>query len=148
MAEGLREEYGRGTYDQLDKVSDPQAPQAVKKLLKHIAMKAKRSIKDSNNMGKIIANIATGKFVSTQKNAISGTFTVDLTDLMAEIQTNICDYIISEFQPEDLLLNAAGVATDDPDAASATHKTTMSVGSSSLIWLNSLDAGGKPKVHF
>ena len=72
---------------------NPQAPQAVKKLLKHIAMKAKRSIKDSNNMGKIIANIATGKHVSTQKNAISGTFTVDLTEIIAEIQTNICDYI-------------------------------------------------------
>ena len=127
---------------------DPRKPQAVKKLLSHIAMKAKRSIKDSNNMGKIIASIAKGKYVSTSKHAISGTFVIDLTDVMAEIQSSINDYLIGEFTPEGLMLNAAGQVVNDPDAAVVTHTTAIQVGSSELLWLNSLDEGGKPKLKF
>ena len=128
---------------------DPRKPQAVKKLLSHIAMKAKRSIKDSNNMGKIIASIAKGKYVSTSKHAISGTFVIDLTDVMAEIQSSINEYLTDQFKPEDLRLNAAGQVENDPDAAAAvTHTTAIRVGSSELLWLNSLDEGGKPKLKF
>ena len=96
---------------------DPQKPQAVKKLLSHIAVKAKRSIKDSNNMGKITASIAKGKYVSTSKHAISSTFVVDLTDVMEEIQTSISKYLIEEFKLGDFMLNAAGQVTDDADVA-------------------------------
>ena len=46
------------------------------------------------------------------------------------------------------MLNAAGQVVNDPDAAVVTHTTAIQVGSSELLWLNSLDEGGKPKLKF
>lgn len=73
---------------------NPKEPKAYEKLTKHIAAKAKRTINEKNNVGKIVATIAKDKFVSTRKHAISGTFTIDLTDVMTKIQEQINKSII------------------------------------------------------
>ena len=46
---------------------NPSNPRAYELLTKHIAAKAKRSIKEKDNLGKIVATLVKGKYVSTNK---------------------------------------------------------------------------------
>ena len=52
-------------------------------------------------MGKIVANLAKGKIISTKENALSATFSVDLTEVMSIIQGAVKDALIKRFKVED-----------------------------------------------
>ena len=52
----------------------------------YIAAKVKRSIKEKDNLGKIVATLAKGKYVSTFKHAVAGTFNIDLSPFITMVQ--------------------------------------------------------------
>jgi hypothetical protein len=76
-------------------------PQAIKNLILHLSKKAKGSIKENDNLGKIVANLAKGKVISTKENALSATFSVDLTEVMSSIQEAITEALKKRFKNED-----------------------------------------------
>jgi hypothetical protein len=76
-------------------------PQAIKNLILHLSKKAKGSIKENDNLGKIVANLAKGKVISTKENALSATFSVDLTEVMESIQEAIKEALLKRFKNED-----------------------------------------------
>lgn len=67
----------------------------------HLSKKAKGSIKENDNLGKIVANLAKGKVISTKENALSATFSVDLTEVMSSIQEAITEALKKRFKNED-----------------------------------------------
>lgn len=81
---------------------NPKEPRAYELLTKHIAAKAKRSIKEKDNLGKIVATIAKGKHVSTYNHAVSGIFTIDLSEFFNNLQKEINDSILANTNEEDV----------------------------------------------
>eukprot|EP00944_MAST-04C_sp_MAST-4C-sp1_P011279 g11279.t1 len=120
---------------------DPKAPQAINKLKRHIAAKAKKSITSKNNLGKVVASKAAGKYVSTYPHAVSGKFTIDLTDVLDEIKASI-----EEALKARCTVNIPGIAATDTNPGTPDMSNTVLIQESAFIWTNPIGNTQKPTL--
>ena len=114
---------------------DPKKPQAIQKLKRHIVAKAKKSITSKNNLGKVVANKAAGKYVSTYKHAVSGKFTIDLSDVLEGIKKEITDALESRCT---VTVPAAGGAPAEVNRVTATDVE--------FVWTTPIDSSKPPTL--
>ena len=102
---------------------NPSDPRAYELLTKHIAAKAKRSIKEKDNLGKIVATLVKGKYVSTYKHAVAGTFSIDLTPFLTMIQNEINASIMANIIEQDSVAKVTNTIVDVTGKAQIQLKT-------------------------
>ena len=114
---------------------DPKKPQAIEKLKRHIAAKAKKSITSKNNLGKVVANKAAGKYVSTYAHAVSGKFTIDLSEILEGIKEEITKSLKSR------------CTVNIPDAGNEPGEVNeVSLQDVEFIWSTPIDASKPPTL--
>ena len=91
---------------------NPSNPRVYKLLTKHTAAKAKCSIKEKDNLGKIVATLVKGKYVSTYKHAVAGTFNIDLSPFITMIQNEINESIMANIVEEDSVAKVTNTIID------------------------------------